>query len=352
MTDAWPYAVVLVASAVPVVSVRFIAARYLDAARDVWLLALAWLAAILTAATVSLPLGLMACAVTLRWRSWHQLPAVMTWAGIIATWAIVQHLPASAIEWLPIGWRLAMLWMLGFAFVQRWNGFEVKATTGSRVLLAALIVLVWPFTAWYEWPIYAAGIWLTSSWIALAALLVAIAVKYPVLAPYVAICAALVVAMFLIPWTRLTLIDHTPRGGSLDGLRMRWRTWSAMVRVTRRWPYWLVGFGPSPANRVGDSLEHALALESVRLSAGEGQDHSIATSPTHCEPLELACTYGVLAVVAMGLFGWQLWQRVVFGDAWSACALAGVVLSLATIPARAVPVGVVWLIALAVVVGR
>ena len=349
---ALPFLAVVLASSVPAISVRFIAGRHLDAARDLWLLGLAWLAALASCIVISLPLGIMACAALLRWRSWQQFPAVATWAGILATWWLAQSLTPAARDWLQLGWRIITGALLVFAFAQRWHGYEVKATTGSRVLLAALLVLIWPFTSPWEWPAYALGIWLTSSWIALAALLVAIAVKYPTVAPWVAVFGACVVVAFLVRPLRLALIDHTPRGGSLDGLRMRWRTWSAMVRVTRHFPTWVIGWGPTPAGRVGPSLEHALALESVRLSALPGEDHAIATSPTHCEPLELACTYGLVAVIAMGIFAWQVGTHIVLGDAWSASAVAGIALSLATIPARSASVGVVWLIVLAVVIAR
>lgn len=348
MTDAYlltlaamPYGLALLAGTIPLISVRFVSGRYLDAARDVWLLALAWIGAALTLLWVSVPLGLMAIAVLLWWRSWESLPAVLTWAGIIATWAIVQALPDMAFALLPIGWRIATLGLLVFAFVQRWNGFEVKATTGSRVLLAALLVLVWPFTHPIEWPAYAVGFWLTSSWIALGALLVAIALRYPVMVPWLAGFAALVVVCFLVTPLRLAIIDRTPRGGSLDGLRNRWRTAKATVSLTWETHRVVFGWGPMLASRMHPSLARSLASESVRR-----QVH-LDTSPIHCEPLELACTYGLLGMTAMSIFAWQLWGRVTFGDPWSASAVAGIVLSLATIPARAVSVGGVWLIVLA-----
>jgi hypothetical protein len=358
LTIALSYAIVLAAAGIPAISVRFVAMQYFEAARDVWLYALGWIAAAMTFA-VSVPLGFMACAVMLRWRSWEQLPAVATWAGIIATWVIVQHLPTDVAAFLPMGWRLVLLLLIGMAIAQRWNGYEVKATTGSRVLLAGLLALVWPFTQWIEWPFYAVGFWLTSSWIALAALLVAIAIMHPWLAPGILVAAVVIVLLFAIRSTRVLLIDRTPRGGSLDGLRMRLRTWAAMIRLTAQWPWWVTGWGPSPASRLGGhSLERELEREEVRMvlpphhdrdrSMG-GQPQALASSPTHCEPLELACTYGLLAVLAMAIFAWQLQSHILLGDAWSASALAGLVLALATIPARAAPVGVLWLIVLAVV---
>lgn len=346
-----PYGIALAAAAAPLISIRFVARRYLDGARDVWLLGLAVVGAVLTACSVSLPLGLIAGAVLARWRSWEQLPAVATWAGIIATWAIVQALPDPARAAIPWGWRLVMLGLIGMALAQRWKRHEIKATTGSRTLLAALLVLVWPFTHPLEWPAYAAGFWLTSSWIALAALLVAIAIMYPATTPALTGIALVGVVLFAIPWTRYHILAYTPRGGSLDGLHMRWRTWTAMLRVSCHWPTWLVGWGPDPAGRRGPSLEHALMREAVRLTVPE-QNNALATSPAHCEPLELACTYGLPAVAAMGLLAWQLVMHVHFGDPWSAASIAGVVLACATIPARAAPIGVVWLITLAVVCGR
>lgn len=349
MTDVLPYAAVVGATMVPFIAVRFISVRYFDLARDTWLLGLSWFATFLVSVSISLPLGLMCGIVLWHWRSWRELPAVATWAAIVATWVIAHAAAPTLRDALPIGWRLAALILMAGAFYQRWHGMEVKASTGSRILLSGLLVLIWPFSHPIEWPAYALAFWLTSSWVAWGALAVAICWRYPVATPYVGAIVGLVLVAYCIPWTRRVLIDRTPRGGSLDGLRMRLRTWWAMIVVTTAARKWLVGWGPNPANRVGDSLEHALSIQAVLLSDKAEEDVPLNTSPTHCEPLELACTYGVVAVVAMGLLVWHCAGAVILGDAWSAAAIAGGVLSLATIPARAAPVGVVWLVVLAVV---
>jgi hypothetical protein len=323
-----PYAVVIAASAVPLITVRFIAARYFDLARDTWLLGLAWLGALVVALGSSVPLGLMLGAVLLHWRSWQQLPAVATWAGIAATFALA---------------------LIAFAVYQRWRGDEVKALAGGRIVFAALLVLLWPHASPYEWPAYAIGLWLTSSWVAAVALVVAIVVLYPVTLPYALALVAVVVLAWTVPWTRRQLLDRTPRGSSLKQVRMRWRTDVAMLRVLARQPSrWWRGLGPMPAGRVGPSLERELEREAVRLSMRRREELPLNTAPSHCEPLELAATYGVLAVVAIAVLGAQLAQRIQLGDPWSATVVAGIALSCATIT-RAAPVGLVWLIALAVV---
>lgn len=353
MTDLVAYATLAAVSLVPMISVRYIAARYLDAARDVWLVGLAWLGA-LALCWHTPALGLAAIATLVHWRSWEQLPAVLTWTGLIATWLLVQALPSWAVFALPAGWRITVggIMLLGFALAQQRRKTEIKAGTGTRVMLAALLVLVWPFTAWWEWPLYAYGLWLTSSWVALLALGVAVAVRYPLAAPYAGAVLGLVVTCFAVPWARRQIIDRTPRGGSLDGFRERWRTWMAMLRLMRRWPIWLTGAGPEPASRRRHWLKHDLAREAIRLSAAQGRDVSMVGSPTHCEPLEYAYTYGVLGMAAMGAMVWHLAPRLAWGDPWTASALAGGVIALASIPARVVPVGIVWWVVLAVIGGR
>ena len=353
MSDPVAYAALAAVACVPLITVRFIASRYLDQARDVWLLGLAWLG-VLALCWQTWPLGLAAGAVLLHWRSWEQVPAVATWAGIIATWLLVQALPAWAIPAIPVGWRITVggIMLLGFALAQKRRKLEVKAGTGTRIMLAALLVLVWPFAAWWEWPLYAYAFWLTSSWLALLALGVAAAVRYPVAAPYIGGMLAVVVLCFAFHWSRVHILDRTPRGSSFDGFKERWRTWMAMLRLGRRWPIWLLGAGPESASRTRRALKHELIWESMRMSTLAQRDMSVVSSPTHCEPLEYAYTYGLLGLAAMAALAWHLLPRMALGDPWTASALAGFVIACAAIPARVVPVGVVWLVTLAVIGAR
>ena len=303
----------------------------------------------------TLPSGSPPLAALLHWRSWEQLPAVLTWAGLIATWFLVQARARTGRRLAP-GGLADRGGRRDAARRSPWRRSgaraEIKAGTGSRAMLAALLVLVWPWTAWWEWPLYAYGLWLTSSWVAGLALLVAVAVRYPVAAPYAGAGLGLVVLLFAIPWTRRQVIDQTPRGSSLDGLRERLRTWAAMLRLLRRWPIWLVGAGPEPAGRRTHWLKHDLTREGIRLSAEQDRDVSMVASPTHCEPLEYAYTYGILGMAAMAALTWHLVPRLALGDPWTASALAGLVIALAAIPARVAPVGLVWWVTLAVIGGR
>lgn len=346
------YATIAAVSLAPLISVRYVAGRYLDAARDAWLVGLAWLGAAWLA-WAHPPVALFAVAALVRWRSWEQLPAVLTWAGIIATWGLVQALPPWAVTALPVGWRVSVgaVMLAGFALSQKRRKTEIKAGTGTRIMLAAILALVWPHTEWWEWPLYAYGLWLTSSGVALVAVLVAGAMRYPIAAPWLGAGAAGLVGLFAFRWTRVHILDYTPRGSSFDGLRERWRTWMTVVRLGRRWPIWLLGAGPSGASRAGPSLERDLARESIRLYQERGGNQSLS-HPTHCEPLEYAYAYGLLGVAAMIGLVWHLVPRLLLADPWSASAVAGLVIAVAAIPARVAPVGLVWLVTLAVVGGR
>jgi hypothetical protein len=350
LRDALPFAFVGLASLVPLIAIRYISLHTFDLARDTWLLGLAWFATFLVALTLSTPLALLGCVVLWHWRSWQELPSVATWLAIVATFALAQTFASTLREYLPLGWRVVALGLIVFACYQRWRGMEVKANLGGRILLAALLVLIWPFTSPIEWPLYALAFWLTSSWVALGGLAIAIAWRYPVAAPYVAIFGLVALVVLAIPALRRPILDLTPRGSSIKQGLMRGRTYLAMLRVTYRRPrLWLFGWGPNPASRVGDSLEQALAREALLLSERRGEPISLAVSPTHSEPLELVCAYGLVGLVALLWFAFDVARHLTLGDPWAASALGGAALSLATIPARAAPVGVVWLVVLAIV---
>ena len=334
----------LAAGCAPLLPLRVIAARYVDQARDWWLVGLAWVCAIVLLAREP-ALGLIAIAALVQWRTHAQLPSVLTWAGIIAVWFLVGALPVSAhgpVSWL---WRAIAVGQVVMAMAQRLHGLETKGTMGSRIILAPFLALMLPFAAPWEWPIYAVGLWLTCSWLAILAAGVGIAIRYPVSAPWVAAELLLLAALFVAPWTRRQLIDRTPRGSSLDGLRTRWATWTALCRLWWRWPIWAIGSGPGGSG-IRTSTEADLERESVRR-------HSVLlTSPCHCEPLELAYTYGLLGIAAMGAMLWRLAPHLALGDPWTASVVTGLVLMLASSPCRAAPIGLTWWVAVCMLVQR
>jgi len=332
------------AAVAPLLPIRVIAARYIDQARDWWLYGLAWIAAVLVL-TYEPALGLIAMAALLHWRTHAQLPSVLTWAGILAVWFLVQSLPLAAHAPISWGWRVLAIGQVAFAVAQRRHGMEVKGTLGSRIMLAPFLALVLPFASPWEWPAYAIGLWLTCSWLAILAVGVGGALRYPETASATAATLVVLVALFAIPWTRRRLIDQTPRGSSLDGLVTRWATWTTLARLWYRWPVWLIGKGPNGPG-VAESTERDLEREWVRWR------QVLLPSPCHCEPLELAYTYGLLGIAAMGLLAWRLAPHLALGDPWTASVLTGVVLSLGSSPFRVAPVGLTWWVAVCVLVQR
>lgn len=342
---SWPLAAtVLAAALVPLISVRLIADRWLDVARDQWLRVVAGCAAL--ALTVRAPaLGCALFGAVAHWRSSEQLPAVATWVAISASWLLVQALPASWAVVIPWGWRLVALPIVAFAIDQRRHKVEVKSTLGHRTMLAGYLALVLPFASPWEWPLYAVGLWLTSSWVATLAAVVGIAVRYPVTGPWIAALFALVVLLEAIPWTRRTLIDRTPRGSSLDSLRVRWTTVITVARLATRDGVWWHGRG------AGDRLRRDRPRDDVQREFVRTRRY-VLTAPFHCEPLELAYSYGLLGLAVIVALVWQVAPRLVLGDPWSAAVVAGGVLALGSSPCRVVPVGTIWLVVLAVVAGR
>src|SRR4030095_17172444 len=100
-----PSVIVAGMSLVPLIAIRYISQRYFDFARDTWMLGLALIGALLVGVFVSLPLGLMSAVAVYHWRSWQQLPAVLTWAAIVATWILTQSFSSIVRDWVPLGWR-------------------------------------------------------------------------------------------------------------------------------------------------------------------------------------------------------------------------------------------------------
>lgn len=330
----------------PLIVLRSANDRHVDHARDVWLRGLASLGA--CALLVTQPaLGLVALAVLVHWRTHEQTWTVAVWAGISATWLVVAALPLHALEPVAAAWRLIAALQVALAVVQALQGRAAGALRGTmaqRSLLAGYLVLVVPFATPWEWPLYALGLSLTCSWLAFLALGAVVLVLAPWAWPALVVSLAVAVVLVAFGPLRRALVDHTPRGGSLDSIRERWRTWAAVVHLMRRWPVWLLGRGPGSRN------DGAPRLDVVREAILRGQQ--LEAGSFHCEPLELAYTYGLLGIAAMAALVWQVAPRLALGDPWSAAVVAGAVLACGTIPCRIVPVGIVWLVALAVVSAR
>lgn len=315
----------------------------LDRARDTWLYALAWLGVALLLAREP-AFGLIGAAVLLHWRSHEQLPALLTWVGIIATWELVQAAPPAGLALLPPVWRALAVVQVALATWQWSRREEPRGTLGQRSLLGAFLALALPFASLLDAPLLAWGLFVAGAWLPLVAAGAALAVLHPEFAPWLAGLALLGAVVTAIPWTRRALIDRLPRGGSVDSLRNRLTTWREVVRLGARWPVWLIGRGPSAP----DALDTPM-LDVLRVYVHRGH---LAIYPFHNEPLECWYTYGLLGVAAMGALAWRLAPHLALGDPWTASAVAGLVLACGSIPCRVVPVGVTWHLVLAVIGGR
>jgi hypothetical protein len=256
--------------------------------------------------------------------------SVVTWAAIGVTWWLALSLPASGwwlvvLLWGVVAWGQAVLMV-----VQWWHyGLEPRGTLGQRTLAGGLFALTIPLLPAWATIGPLVGLYLSGpSWVAVAALCAAPVVLWPLWGALgVSAAIALVAVLWLLPGR---ILEHTPRGDSLDGLRVRGRLLRLAWRDWRRDRTWLWGTGPERMQRV--------------TWGWQARGHEIDPfSVLHCEPAQMASDYGVLGVAAMALFAWRVGSHLQWGDPWSAAAVAGGVLCLGTFPCRVAPVGLVWL---------
>jgi hypothetical protein len=200
-----------------------------------------------------------------------------------------------------------MNWDNPEATYSRWRG-----PFRSAAVCAMPFAILAPIAPWWLWPVMAAGLLVTWSWLALAAAAAGFVVVYPGLsAP--ALVGALVVGVF---WSRTRWLEWTPRGDSLDPVRgrfvvlllalsrLRWRGRGrgSMARDLRRWRSCGVAYGP---------LEHL-----------------------HCEPVQLVYEHGwrgglVVLLASAALIAW-----VRSGSPWAAAGVSAAVLCLGHAPLR------------------
>ena len=276
--------------------------------------------------------------------------ALVSWAGVGVTWWAARSLPLELLGWLPWAW-IALAW--AHTVVMAWQHWRhgrrnhAHGWLGQRSIAAGLYVLTIPFCPWWALPGPLLGFWLTGpSWGALVALVPAVVWLLPLSwLPWAA--GGLLMAVLAGRGLSRAIIrgryafEWTPRGDSLDSLRVRWLAvriaWEE-IRYERRW-LWGEGPGTMPLT--------------TRRWAARLRDPSwyLAKGDLHMEPVQIVYEYGVLGVAAMALFAWEVGGRMTWGDPWSSAALAGAVFACSTYALRVAPLGVLWL-AIAAGVGR
>lgn len=285
----------------------------------------------------------------LRWRSSAVLPSLITWAGIGATWWLLRSLPELAWTLLPYAWAGLALAHVTWIVLQRLKTKMPRpwGVLASPPCCAMVIALLAPFALALHWSLavpLAVGLWLTSSWLAILATLIALPVLFPVLTYFVYAWVVVLVAALILELRRRpagaegsTLVDRRvwdfmPRGRSLDGLRVRANVWRVIWAVWRHegWWAWVKGRGPYTLN---PAMQRWAYRYNVPLPEGDAFN----------DGLQHVHEYGLLGLTAIALFCWPVVIHLRLGDPWSAAWIVGAILSLGHWPMRWPTTGVVWL---------
>ena len=342
------WALLLALALLPAIPLEQISDVQLSRARDRWLLGLltVGITAVAWAGEIWLALGGL-------WFLWHwrgpkQLGPLVTWTAIGATWFAARALPRDLFELLPWGWIVVGLVHL-IPAARQWaakgEDGPIRGWMGQRTILGAFLAIVWPFAPGWLYPAFAAGLWLTGpSWLAGLSMVAGAAILWPwsfvVTGPLTLLLAAVI--GFSSEASLNRWIEHTPRGKSLDTIRARWNCWRMLGAEARRTGHWRWGAGPGTMPKMLRRLNarHHPVLPPLDQNLGDA----------HNEPLHFAIEYGVIGMLAMLAFALRGGVHLALGDPWSAAAVTGLVLALASIPCRVAPLGLTWLVVCAGVI--
>lgn len=315
-------------AALAAVPVRFVDARELARLRDLWLLALL-LGALPVFALMPRYQWLVPMIVwaLLTWRTGDQAEAIVIWAGIAGTWALLLATPPVVWRWLPWAWYAVALGQVAVMLVR--GEKRGRGTLGSPVLAALYLALVLPLVHPLAWPFLAVGLWLVCSWHAFLAVGVSLVVLRPELGWLVAGLALIALVGLCTPARRV--FDLTPRGGSPDGIISRLRAaWIVWWHIRHDRAQWLTGHGYG-------SLEHVMMRWASRYGV------PLPDSAVHNEVVQAVYEYGALGLASVLLFAWMVGQHLAWGDPWSAAWVGSVVMTLGHWPLRHPALGLTWL---------
>lgn len=137
-----------------------------------------------------------------------------------------------------------------------------------------------------------------------------------------------------------TLLEHTPRGSSLDSFWQRVRVTKLLLRSFCRREWFPFGYGP-----------RTMEIRIIRWASKHGVE-SIPLGHCHNDTLQFIYQYGLPGVASVVITVAMVLPKITLGDPWSAAWVAGAILSLASIPFHNVSTGLIWLTATAYLVSR
>ena len=329
---AWP--LLLAAALLPAIALTRVSAPSLTLARNTWLWGL-WVTAALTVGVLEPWLGVIGVYWAVWWRASGDWP--LTWVGIGATWFLARQIPPELADWLPLAWGVAAS-VASVVMVQQWHRgdpAQPRAWFGMRSVAGAFLALVLAGLPLWAWPLPLIGLWLSGpSLLALVALLGGGIYRWQPSWGALGGLGAAIGLVAMVWYARPVVLGRVatewlPRGDTLDTLWTRVEMTRWACRSLTLW-----GHGPGAIVTL-----HNRAYLRFQLRESMGTLHN--------EPLQAAVEYGMVGVLALGLFCWRVVPGLTVGDPWSAMVVTGGLLACGTMALRAAPIGVIWLIACA-----
>lgn len=332
MGDRVIYLTALAAALMPAIPLVQVSTAQLAKARSYWLLGLLTLA-ICWLAWSELWLALIGFAFLCRWRSPAELPSLVAWGGVAASWFLLLHIPRDLYDWIVLGWLAVALWQVGvlmdrYARMRR----RMVGTFGSPVLTGLYLAAVLPLAPLWVVPILGIGLVLTSSIAAGGAVAVAMVWRFPWTWPLPLATASIILVLWAYSPTvkGRRILEWSLRGDTADSVWARWYAWRVIVHELRQHPqHWVFGIGPGSAVKAlrqwGSRLKVELPYEVTN------------------EALQLVYEYGLIGGLAALAFVWRVGSHLTLGDPWSAAWVGFLVLSFTHWPLRHPLIGPVFL---------
>lgn len=321
----------LAVALIPAIPLAQVSTSQLAKARSYWLLGLLTIG-ICWLAWTELWLALIGFAFLCRWRTPEPIPSLVQWLAIGASWFLLLQIPAAVYDFIALGWIGVAFWQMAVLSQRFWQvRRRMVGTLGSPAITAMYLALILPLAPVWTWPLFAVGLALTSSVLALMAVAASVVWLWPSM--WLSVAASGLLVAILWAWSPTfrgrRIGEWTLRGDTLDSVWARvfvWRIAAHDLTATRQWGF---GIGPNQASK---------NLRTWASRIGVELPHEC-----HMEAIHMLYEYGVIGLLAVVAFCWRVGAHLTLGDPWSAAWLAGCVLSLAHWPQRHPTIGPVWL---------
>lgn len=282
----------------------------------------------------------------------EDIHGVAIWTFVFIMWFWLTRLDKQYVPLILTAVVLGACTQIGFAFTDFINlhlrkrkgesETPVCGSLGNRTYLAAYLAIVAPIVAvpklWWLLLIFFIGVLVCASRGGLLAFIAGLLVAWPKMAILTTLAGGgILLAMLFrhnIFLLNPVLASASAKKQILNTIKSRKQIWLLTLAHTLRWPQWLVGHGFNSFNK------HGLKWVS-QYGMKEGFMHA------HNDGLQLFFEYGLLGLIALGLFVWRLSSHMAFGHSLTGSAAALFVVSMFTFPHHIGPVAVTILAILA-----